>query len=121
MTILFIGIATVAAAMTVVMWLVGPRRRQRRMWMHVSLRLLAVGAILAALLEPYWETTRAQVAVVSVVDLSTSASGATSDAALRAVEPYLRALPDDAEVATISFAATPTVVKGFADPSAHLP
>ena len=118
MTIVYIAITAAAAVVTVATWLMGPRRRQRRMPLHVGMRLAAFGLILAALLEPYWQTTQARVAVVSVIDLSTSA---TAESALGAVEAYIRALPDDAEVATVAFGGAPTVVKGFAAPSDHLP
>jgi Mg-chelatase subunit ChlD len=117
MTILFIAIAAVAAAVTVATWLMGPRRRQRRMWLHVGMRLVAIGAILAAMLEPYWQGTRAQVSVVTVVDMSTSAVGRVPDAASSALAPYLRALPDDAEAAAIALGNTPKVVQGFGRPA----
>ena len=121
MTILYIAMTAVAAVVTVGAWLTGPRRRQRRMPLHVGMRLLALGLILSALLEPYWQTTRAQVSVVSVIDMSTSAAGGSPEAALGAAEPYIRALPDDAEVATVGFGGSPTVVRGLAEPSQHLP
>jgi len=121
MTILYIAVTAVAAAVTVIAWLIGPRRRQRRMPLHVGMRLLALGLILGALLEPYWQTTRAQVSVVSVIDLSTSATGGAPDAALGAAAPYIRALPDDAEVATVGFGGSPTVVRGLPAPYERLP
>ncbi|MEO2006221.1 MAG: VWA domain-containing protein, partial [Candidatus Poribacteria bacterium] len=75
----------------------------------------------SALLAPYWQTTRVQVSVVSVLDGSPSAAGGSPEAALGAAEPYIRALPDDAEVATVGFGGSPTVVRGLAEPSQHLP
>ena len=119
MTILFIATAATAAALTVATWVMGPRRRQRGMWVHVAMRLVAIGAILGALLEPYWQGTRAQVSVVTVTDVSTSATGRDADAT-KALAPYVGALPDEAEVAAVAFGGTPTVMDGFRTPSAAL-
>ncbi|MDA1191274.1 MAG: VWA domain-containing protein, partial [Candidatus Poribacteria bacterium] len=92
-----------------------------RMRWSVTLRVLAVGLIVAALAEPYWQRMRARMSVVALLDVSDSLSADAQHRAWERVAVYLDALPDNAEVSTVAFGAEPFVATGFGAPRDNKP